>query len=74
MQIGKVLFEKIKNRLEKKRVERHLKWLDRRYYDTFQNCFSLFPPSFYLTHTPEEVERITKEKIEQARKAIEELE
>lgn len=25
------------------------------------NCFGLFPPSFYYTHTEEEIKRITEE-------------
>lgn len=28
------------------------------------SCWGLFPPSFYYTHTEEEIERITKETIE----------
>lgn len=32
------------------------------------SCWGLFPPSFYYTHTEEEIERITKETIESCKK------
>ena len=35
--------------------------MDDWWYYTGGNCWGLFPPSFYYTHTEEEVERITKE-------------
>lgn len=31
-------------------------------------CFGIFPPSFYYTHTEEEIKRITAEKIETLQK------
>lgn len=34
--------------------------------------WALFPPSFYYTHTDEEVERIKKELIAELRKILEE--
>lgn len=37
------------------------------------NCWRLFPPSFYYTHTEEEIERITKETIENCQKMIDEF-
>ena len=36
------------------------------------NCFALFPPSFYYTHTPEEIERIKWEQIEGIKKILSE--
>lgn len=46
---------------------------DRNYYLAGRSCFSLFPPSFYITHTPEEAERIKKETIEELLKLLEEF-
>lgn len=37
------------------------------------SCWELFPPSFYYTHTEEEIERITKETIESCQKMIDEF-
>lgn len=37
------------------------------------SCWQLFPPSFYYTHTEEEIERITKETIERLTKMINEF-
>jgi hypothetical protein len=37
------------------------------------NCFALFPPSFYCTHTQEEIDRITEEKVAELKKLIDEL-
>ena len=68
------LIEAIKAYRKKKKYEQYLRDVDRQYYDTFQNCFSLFPPSFYLTHTQEEIDKITKETQEKLKKLIDELE
>lgn len=35
--------------------------MDDWWYNTGGSCWGLFPPSFYYTHTEEEIERITKE-------------
>lgn len=37
------------------------------------SCWGLFPPSFYCTHTKEEIEQITKETIESCKKMIDEF-
>jgi len=52
----------------------HIKlWdMDRQWRMMGGNCFALFPPSFYYTHTPEEVERITREEIAEIRKILDE--
>ena len=36
-------------------------------------CWELFPPSFYYTHTEEEIEKITNEAIEELEKMIDEF-
>lgn len=38
-----------------------------------RSCWSLFPPSFYYTHTEEEIERITAETIDRIQKLIDQL-
>lgn len=52
----------------------HIKlWdMDRQWRMMGGNCFALFLPSFYYTHTPEEVERITREEITEIRKILDE--
>lgn len=35
--------------------------MDEWWYYTGGSCWGLFPPSFYYTHTEEEIERITEE-------------
>jgi hypothetical protein len=37
------------------------------------NCFELFPPSFYYTHTQEEIDRITEEKLAELTQMVEDL-
>lgn len=37
------------------------------------SCWGLFPPSFYYTHTKEEIEQITKETLESCQKMIDEF-
>lgn len=40
---------------------------------TDMSSWELFPPSFYRTHTEEEIERATRETKERIRKLIDEL-
>jgi hypothetical protein len=47
--------------------------LDDNWYYMGGNCFGLFPPSFYCTHTPEEIEHITAEKMAKLKMMLEEL-
>lgn len=57
------LFEKILFRIK-------LWDMDRQWRMMGGNCFSFFPPSFYYTHTPEEIERIKWEQIEEIKKIL----
>lgn len=59
----KKLFKKIMFRIK-------LWDMDRQWRMMGGNCFSLFPPSFYYTHTPEEIERIKWEQIEEIKKIL----
>ena len=38
--------------------------LDKMWYFLGGNCFGIFPPSFYYTHTEQEIEQQKKETIE----------
>ena len=56
--------------IEKGKLSIKLKHMDDWWYYTGGNCFGLFPPSFYYTHTEEEVRRITDETLESLRSMI----
>lgn len=47
--------------------------MDRLWESMGGNCWGLFPPSFYYTHTEEEIERITKGTLERCQKMIDKL-
>ena len=51
-----------------------LKWMDDCWYHIGASSWQLFPPSFYYTHTEEEVERIIKETIVRLRTILAEFE
>ncbi|MBP3477109.1 MAG: hypothetical protein J6K48_12460 [Lachnospiraceae bacterium] len=50
-----------------------LREMDEWWYMTGGSCFGLFPPSFYYTHTEEEIERITKETLDRCTELINKL-
>lgn len=68
------LAKALKGIIEKIRFRIKLKRMDDWWYYTGGNCYGLFPPSFYYTHTEEEVRRITDETVESLRALIKELE
>ena len=43
-----------------------LKKMDDWWYFMGGNCFELFPPSFYYTHSEEDIKRITDETLAEA--------
>lgn len=47
--------------------------MDLAYFLFGWSCFSLFPPSFYYTHTPKEIEEITNRELESIRKLLDEM-
>ena len=60
--MGKHMLKKIAAQIIKKIIfEIQCKRADDWWYMTGGSCFGVFPPSFYMKHTPEEAERITKE-------------
>ena len=50
-----------------------LREMDRMWEFMGGSCWGLFPPSFYYTHTEEEIERIKKETIERLQQRIDEM-
>lgn len=50
-----------------------LREIDNMWEDMGGSCWGLFPPSFYYTHTEEDIERITKETIEDCQKMLDEF-
>ena len=69
----KVSLEKIRKAIKKKRDQFIYSQYDFDYF-ACQDCFRVFPPSFYLMHTKEEVEKITKETVATLQEIIAELE
>lgn len=51
-----------------------LKEMDNMWYLMGGSCFGLFPPSFYYTHTEEEIKQITEETLGDLYDMIEEYE
>ena len=62
----KYLFYRIK-------VHHKLKKMDDLWYFMGGNCFGLFPPSFYYTHSEEEIRRIKDETLAKAYSMISQL-
>ena len=67
------LIEKISKLYKKYKFKQRLRELDRWWYFMGGNCFGLFPPSFYYTHTEDEIELITEETIERLYTLIEDF-
>ena len=65
--------EKAQKLIQKIKFRIKLKEMDDWWYYTGENCFGLFPPSFYYTHTQEEIEKITTEEKRKLRALIEQL-
>ena len=61
MHVIKKYIELLKNIIHNIMFRIKLKQMDDWWYYTGGSCWGLFPPSFYYTHTEEEIERITKE-------------
>ncbi len=60
--------------INKLKFKMKLRKMDKIHYLCGGGCFSLFPPSFYYTHTPEEVEKITEECLAKLQKMLDEFE
>ena len=66
------MWEKIMEYIKQRRWKAELRRLDENWY-LWGSCFDMYPPSFYLTHTPEEVEKIQAEDLKRIKQKIEEL-
>jgi hypothetical protein len=54
---------KIKEFIKRKKQEEELRSMDMAWYLTGQSSWSLFPPSFYATHTKEEITKAAEEEL-----------
>lgn len=68
--IVKVCIGKLKELIRKILFRIKLHQMDRRWYDSEASSWELFPPSFYYTHTQEEIDRIRKETFAQIEEII----
>ena len=57
----------------KMKFRHKLKKMDDWWYFIGGNCFELFPPSFYYTHSEEEIKRIRNEVLAQAYSMLDQL-
>lgn len=63
----------MKSIIRKMQFKHKLRCLDARHYLFGGICFSLFPPSFYHTHTPEEIENVINREMERLQQMLDEL-
>ena len=66
------IWARIRWHFKKIRYKTKLKRMDEVWRMMGGSCFGLFPPSFYETHTEEEIQRITDETMARLRKMVEE--
>lgn len=59
--------------IQKILLRRKLRQMDKWWYDMGGNSWGLFPPSFYYTHTEEEIERIATETVAEIQELINRL-
>ena len=67
MIVKRVCIKKLRSLIRKFRSHMKLKQLDDWWYLMGGSCFGLFPPSFYYTHTEEEIKRITDQELDKLR-------
>lgn len=66
IKIGKKIISRIRWRIK-------LKMMDDMWFFMGGSCFGMFSPSFYYTHTQEEIESIVAEEEKQIQKLMESL-
>lgn len=59
--MARKVFEKIVKLYKNFIFKQKLREMDKWWYFLGGGCFELFPPSFYYTHTEEEIEQISEE-------------
>ena len=67
MSINKKCIELLRKLMQKIRFRMKLRQMDYWWYFIGGNNWQLFPPSFYYTHTEEEIKRITGEELDKLR-------
>ena len=67
------LFQKFREYLKQREFKKKLQAMDAEAAYNGSLSWMLFPPSYYYTHTQEEIERDTEEAIKRLRQKIEEL-
>ena len=58
--------QKLRYRAKLRRMDEMWRWMG-------GSCWGLFPPSFYLTHSPEEIQRRKKEELDKLKAMLEEF-
>ena len=74
MNIARKCIGKIKEQIDKIVFRIKLQQMDDLWRDMGGSCWGLFPPSFYYTHTEDEIKRIKEETIKELYEMIEQLE
>ena len=59
--------------IQKLRFRLKLRKMDDMWRMMCGNCWCLFPPSFYLIHSPEEIQRRKKEELDRLQAMLEEF-
>ena len=67
------MFTSMKKWIQKLRYKRKLRQMDDMWRMMGGSCFGLFPPSFYMRHTPEEIQRRKKEELDKLKAMLEEF-
>ena len=74
MSIIKRCIKGIKKLIDNIRFRIKLQQMDDLWRDMGGSCWGLFPPSFYYTHTEDEIKRIKDETIKELYEMLEQLE
>ena len=67
MFVKRECIKRLRSLIRKFRSHMKLKQLDDWWYLMGGSCFELFPPSFYYTHTEEEIKRIKDRELDKLR-------
>ncbi|WP_251491602.1 hypothetical protein [Otoolea muris] len=73
MNILKKLIKMVKKIIDKIKFRIKLQHMDSMWYSMGGSCWGIFPPSFYYTHTEDEIERIKEETMRSLQEIIDKL-
>ena len=73
MNILKKLIKMVKKIIDKIKFRIKLQHMDCMWYSMGGSCWGIFPPSFYYTHTEDEIERIKEETMRSLQEIIDKL-